>query len=471
MTAQSTRSNTPTPSLTQRHRTEKNATDAAVRLVTETAHELRSPLTAVRESIRSVRDGDLGPVNDDQQSFLDSAVDQCGCIEQVVGEMVRLERLRAGNSRVQRGWVPVTEIRQAVDEALLPRTVPAGVELLWDGADDPDLFVFADAKLLRQLLVNLISDSIRVTSAGGFVLIRLARIHHGDAVCWSVVDRGPSRGDQDVERFYAAESTASRAGGEGVGLAVSQQLAAQHFSPLKIRSRPGKGTQVSFETATGGPRGVARHWTRWRLGALDAPDQMRRSTRPSSKLVSESNDRRIRFDVPAILLTLSHVASRPVCQDLFMAGTVALGGTVSSVAANQFDQVLQAKLNNYDLSYRVDTRRWVWCFDADADSVRRRLESLEDLATSCIPGIRMKWSPPQVMKLDTHRTAGRISDLLVRQFLDASQSPMRFDPDEVRPGTAPIAPSNIAEIRLDAEVRRLRKGLGQGALPGRSPAC
>ena len=456
VTAQSTRSNTPTPSLTQRHRTEKHASDDAVRLVTETAHELRSPLTEVRESIRSVRDGDLGPVNDGQQSFLDSAVDQCGRIEQVVGEMVRLERLRAGNTRVQRGWVPVTEIRRSVEEALLPRTGPAGVELLWDGADDRDLFVFADANLLRQLLVHLISNSIRVTTAGGFVLIRLARIHHGDAVCWSVVDRGAPIGGQDVEGFGSAERSSSKADDEGVGLAVSQQLAALHFSPLKIRSRPGKGTQVSFETATGGPRSVARHWTRWRLATFDAPDPMGQSTRASSKLVSESGERRIRLDVPAILRTLSHVASRPSCQDHFIAGTVALGGTVSSVAANQFDQVLQAKLNHYDLAYRVDTRRWVWCFDGDTDSIRRRLESLEDLATSCNPGIRMKWSPPQVMQLDVRRTAGQISDLLVRQFLTASQTTMRFDPQEVRPGTPPIAPSKIAEIRLDDEVRRLR---------------
>jgi hypothetical protein len=345
-----------------------------------------------------------------------------------------------------------------VDEALLPLTAAAGVELLWDGADDPDLFVFVDANLLRQLLVNLISDSIGVTAVGGFVLMRLARIHHGDAVCWSVVDRGSQIGGRDGERPRSAERSSSRDGGQGMGMAVNQQLAALHFSPLKIRSRPGNGTHVSFETATGGPRSVARHWTRWRLGAIDAPDPMRRSTGASSKLVNEWSDRRIRLDAPAILLTLSHDGSRPSCRDHFVAGTVALGGTVSRVAADQFDQVLQSKLNDYDLAYRVDTRRWVWCFDSDAALVRRRLESLEDLATSCIAGIRMKWSRPQIIQLDARRTAAQVSDLLVRQFLAASQTAMRFDPQEVRPGTKPIAASKTAEVRLDAEVGRIRSG-------------
>jgi hypothetical protein len=241
-----------------------------------------------------------------------------------------------------------------------------------------------------------------------------------------------------------------------MGWAVNQQLAALHFSPLKIRSRPGKGTHVSFETAADGPRSVARHWTRWRLGASESSDLMRRSTGPSSKLAGESRDRHIRLDAPAIVLTLSHHAARPTCRDHFVAGAVALGGTVSRVAADQFDQLLQAKLNNYDLAYRVDTRRWVWCFDADADSVRRRIESLEELATSCIAGVRMKWSHLQSMQLDASRTAGQVSDLVVRQFLAASQNAMRFDPQEVRPGTSPIAASKSAEIRLDAEVRRLR---------------
>jgi hypothetical protein len=241
-----------------------------------------------------------------------------------------------------------------------------------------------------------------------------------------------------------------------MGLAVNQQLAALHFSPLKVRSRPGNGTQVSFETATGGPRSLARHWTRWRLGAIESADHARRSSESSSMLVRESSDRRIRLDAPAILLTLSHGASKPACREHFVAGTVALGGTVLRIAADHFDQLLQSKLNEYDLAYRVDTRRWVWCFDSDADSVRQRLESLEELATASIAGIRMKWSHPKVMKLDASRTVGQVSDFLVRQFLSASQTAMRFDPHEVRPGTPPITASKTAEVRLKEEVRRLR---------------
>lgn len=221
----------------QAQRADNLATEAAVRLISETAHDLRSPLTAVRESIRLVRDGDLGPINDDQQFCLESAVNQCGCIEQMVGEMVQLERLRTGTPRVCRQTVSVTDVRAAVDNTLSPWAVPRDISILWDGADDPNMKVFADPAMLRRLVVNLATNAIRASGEGGFVLMRVARIRHGETIRWSVVDRG--RGISEKEMLRITDRDVSYAGGEGLGLAISRQLAALHFSPLKIRSRLG----------------------------------------------------------------------------------------------------------------------------------------------------------------------------------------------------------------------------------------
>ena len=67
--------------------------------MSETAHDLRSPLTTVRESIRLIRDGDLGAASVDQRAYLTSAMDQCDCMFQMIGEMLQLERLRTGTCR------------------------------------------------------------------------------------------------------------------------------------------------------------------------------------------------------------------------------------------------------------------------------------------------------------------------------------------------------------------------------------
>ncbi len=307
-------SSTPQTDTTEKsaRRAESLATQAAVRLISETAHDLRAPLTAVQESIRLVRDGDLGPINHDQESFLDSAVDQCGCIEQMVGEMVQLERLQTGTPRVHRQWVSVAEIRRAVDDTLSPWTVPRRINLLWDGDDDPSMLVFADQAMLRRLLVNLATNAIRASVEGGFVLIRLARVRHGETVRWSVVDRG--RGISEQEMLRVADREVSYAGGEGLGLAISRQLAALQFSPLRIRSRLGKGTEVNFETAARGPRSVANTWVRWRMSFATPERSVPSRGDGSIEWTSQTGDRKMRLDPPAVSVSLSHAASRPRCE-------------------------------------------------------------------------------------------------------------------------------------------------------------
>lgn len=426
----------------------------AARLISETGHDLRSPLTAVRESIRLVRDGDLGPINVDQQSCLSAAVDQCGCIEQMVGEMTQLERLRTGTPRVHRQWVSISEVRRLVDDTLRPWGQSRNLSVLWDGADDPNAVVFADQAMLQRLIVNLATNAMRASVEGGFVLIRTARVRRGETVRWSVVDRG--RGINSAELMHVAERQVSYAGGEGLGLSISRQLAALQFSSLKIRSRSGKGTEVTFETASSGPRSVASVWTRWRIGFAVATGASTSPDTASRAWTSPSGDRLMRLDPPAVAVTLTHEASSPRSADCFAAGVVSLGGTVSRSLADQFDAEFQSQLQLFELAYRVDARRWVWGLDAAGDSAQDRIDVIADRVQSRIPGIRMNWACPQTIRLDSLRTARWMSDLLVRQSLKTGTMAPGFGADEVRLGTLPIRQSAIATARLDGELGRLR---------------
>lgn len=452
MAPASTPTSLPVAASHQNRRVEALATEAAVRLISETAHDLRSPLTAVRESMRLVRDGDLGPINLEQHHCLESAIAQCGCMEQMLGEMVQLERLRTGVPRVHRQWVAVSEIRRAVDETLRPWAVPRDISVLWDGADDPSMTVFADPIMLRRLIVNLATNAIRASAEGSFVLIRLAPLRHGETICWSVIDRG--RGISESELRRVADRDVSFAGGEGIGLAISRQLAALMFSFLKIRSRLGKGTEVNFETAAAGPRSVANQWSRWRC-AFQTTATPLVSRNESLVELNRIEPSQIRLDSPSVSVSLTHEGARPRCEDLFTAGVVSVGATVSKDAADRFDAVLQSQLQIHDLAYRVETRRWIWCLDANQELVGDRIATISEQAQSAIPEIRLKWSPPQTIVLDQRRTSLWMNDLLVRQSLASAWNPPRFESDDVRPGTAPLATSSVAASRLDAEMQRL----------------
>jgi hypothetical protein len=130
---------------------------------------------------------------------------------------------------------------------------------------------------------------------------------------------------------------------------------------------------------------------------------------------------------------------------------------MSRQSADQFDVLLQNQLRMFDLAYRVDDRRWVWVFDANAELIVEQIEAIADAASQRINGLRLNWSDPQILPLDRRHNTAILCDLLIRESL-ASRSPTSLqlaDHNHVRLGTAPIAPSQVAATRLDEELRRL----------------
>jgi len=430
-------------------RSENSVTEAAARMMSETAHDLRAPLTTIRESVRIVRDGDMGEVTPGQQICLDSAIDQCDCMEQMIGEMVQLERLRTGTPRVRRQWITVEKVRQSINDTLRPWVVPREIDVLWDGMDDPTVSVFADPAMLRRLIVNLVTNAVRVTRQGGQVMIRLKWVD-STRLRWSVIDTGRGISQQDLEQI--ADRQVSFSGGEGLGLSISRQLAAVHFSKLSIQSRVGTGTEVSFETAAAGPRSVAEVWARWRIAQLTSEQQELVTWRHHPEGTSQ---RKVRLDPPSYRVELHHEAARPRCPHRFAAGIVTVGATTSRDAADEFDKLLQGQCFLFDFVYRINARRWVWVLDTDEDALQDRIESITAAAASAIHDLRVDWSSPQMIPVESGRTAKRLSDLLVRETLYVAASGNVMDNNEVRLGTKPIEPSAVAANRLDEELARL----------------
>lgn len=434
-------------------RFENLASEAAVRVMSETAHDLRAPLTTIQESVRLVRDGDLGDVTPGQTICLDSAIDQCHCMEQMINDMVQVERLRTGTPRVQRQWVSVQTVRKSIDETLRPWVMPRDIDVLWDGGEDPKLRVFADPAMLRRLIVNLVTNALRVTPQSGQILIRLQEI---DSLFlqWSVVDMGRGLTQRELESI--ADRQVSFGGGEGLGLSICRQLAALHFSKLTIQSRLGSGTEVSFQTAAAGPRSVGELWSQWRIGQLPAEREASpvRSKGIGSNLAGDS-ERKVRLDSPCCRVELDHEAVRPRSECEFAAGGVSVGAMVNREAADRFDKFLQGQCYLFDFVYRIDVRRWVWVIDAEQETIQERIASIASAAVAASSQLRIDWSDPQMIPVNSKRSANRLTDLLVRETLFFATSDQVMDTNAVCLGTKPSQPSSVAAERLDEELVHL----------------
>jgi len=104
--------------------------------------------------------------------------------------------------------------------------------------------VMADARSLRQILLNLVANSIKLTGAGGQVIVSTARAESG-ALILRVRDTGAGMSIEELaDALEPFQQVSSRAGGSGMGLPLAKALAEANGASLRIESTRGSGTLI-----------------------------------------------------------------------------------------------------------------------------------------------------------------------------------------------------------------------------------
>ena len=437
-----------TPNQVHQHRRAGNGQSARLR------RDAHGPLRFVRQSLKLARDAQS--FSPEQRLVLDAAIDQCDGLEQLLGEMAGLPSTPLLDLPVQRRKVSATELRKRVEDADSVQMVSISTDVLWDGADDPSLMLLVDPDLLCEMLEFLIVQSARVMSSDGFVLIGLQTRPGADSVRWSLISQGHGLSAAELEHAFNRVDDES-----GISQLHCRAIAALHLSPLEVRSIRGGGTEISFTTPRSGPREFASAWAQWRVQYCSQPSAIDTSSRVRTVPVEDSpaDSKQIRVDTSGSVLSLAANHIRPQCDGRVTVGTISLGAAMSHSAARQFDRCFQHQLGPFEFAYRVGIRKWVWAVDADEHQIQSRIASITATAVAGIPGLRINWSAPQMLPIDSRQTCLRLSDLLTREILSESAAGGVVDKDEVRLGTAPIEPSRTATERLNEELQRLAKAL------------
>ncbi len=188
---------------------------AASRILSETAHDLRSPLCTVQESIRMVANGELGAVNDTQAQCLVDALSVCDSMQRLVSDMLQLERLQAGRTRARRDWFELKPVCIQVGRSLDSLLRPRRLRLLFDGIESTTPMVFGDRNKIARLLENLVSNASRVVPEGATILIRAQVATENRSLKVSVVDEGKGIDGETWQRLV--KRGLSESGSEGLG--------------------------------------------------------------------------------------------------------------------------------------------------------------------------------------------------------------------------------------------------------------
>jgi len=209
--------------------------------VANASHELRTPLAAIRASAETLQ---LGALNDPNAAtdFLGRIENNVKRMEDMISEMLELSRLETGQAPMHLAPVSLLEIVNEEIDRLRPVAELARVELTSDLSDDLPA-ITADRTMLGQVIANLVSNALHVSSAGDTVNVIAERSHQG--INLSVTDTGRGIASEYIphvfERFYKIDSSRSD-GGTGIGLAIVKHIAQAHGGDVRVESAPGRGS-------------------------------------------------------------------------------------------------------------------------------------------------------------------------------------------------------------------------------------
>ncbi|MFC3232940.1 sensor histidine kinase [Streptomyces nitrosporeus] len=223
-------------------------------MVSDVAHELRTPLSNIRGWLEGAQDG----VADPDAAFVSSLLEEAVQLQHIIDDLQDLSAADAGALRLHPGPVRIRELLAQVAAAHQARAEEAGVRLAVAGAPEGALppVLVADPVRLRQAVGNLVSNAVRHTPEGGRVTLRARAA--GETVVVEVADTGSGIAPEDLphvfDRFWRAEKSRNRrTGGSGLGLAIVRKLVEAHGGTTGVASTVGEGSVFTLRLPAAGP--------------------------------------------------------------------------------------------------------------------------------------------------------------------------------------------------------------------------
>lgn len=222
------------------------------------SHELRSPLSVVKESMDLVFDGAVGEVTERQKEILKIGRDNAARLNRLIDGLLDITKIEAGVMPLDICRADLGQLLKETEADYSRLAAERRIQIASVLPGTP-LCTYCDAEKLRQVLVNLVSNALKFSPEGGKITLSL-RPWEGEALL-CVEDSGPGIDAEDVPRLFNkfAQVGGKRppgAKGTGLGLAISKGIVEMHGGRIWVESQPRKGSKFyillpvrSFEAA------------------------------------------------------------------------------------------------------------------------------------------------------------------------------------------------------------------------------
>lgn len=212
--------------------------------VANVSHELKTPLTSILGFIETLQDG-AAENPETRGRFLDIIAIETSRLKRLIEDLLVLSDIENKKQSFNMGEIYIFKTISEIVSSIEPIAMARNIEIVMN--IERDAVISGSEDRFKQMMLNLIENSIKYSKEGGKVTISTELIENGERLALSVSDNGIGISEEHIkrlfERFYRVDkSRSTKAGGTGLGLSIVKHIANLFEAELQVESVINKGS-------------------------------------------------------------------------------------------------------------------------------------------------------------------------------------------------------------------------------------
>lgn len=222
---------------------------AKTNFIATVSHELKTPISSIKLSLKLLEKPDTGELNAEQQQLIESIAEDSQRLLKITGELLELSQVETGNIQLNIDKSDPNEIVSYAVEAVKVQAEQKQIEIsVESGKNIPP--IKADHEKTSWVLINFLTNAIRYSSEGSKILVQLQT--QDDKVIFKVTDKGKGIDSRYKAKVFDKyfQVPGSPKSGTGLGLAISKEFIEAQSGTIGVESELGLGSTFFFGLAT-----------------------------------------------------------------------------------------------------------------------------------------------------------------------------------------------------------------------------